>query len=291
MVKHKYNVMYAVMSVAILALLVTACFVDGAIARKIFVSKSGISFIFDAIGKMPAFGIGGISCIILLICSGQKSDVSKVWLTILRIAYIVAGIGFFSLAFKDFMDMLTTGKLVYIGCLGLGMIVYVLMLLPMIKLRPQSVMKYKKWAFTSVVAVCFIAVTVMAIKLIWGRERFIDSMNTNNAIKLWLIPQRLGGESMPSGHVAFAASALLLLPLCKINVKLGNCEYKLLFLIVLYIIVVAISRMIAGAHYLSDVGVSMALVLLISFISNRISFGKSCDSLYFKQNGVFDKLF
>lgn len=289
--KIKSIISYSAIALGVAALLIAASFFDSAVAQKLYIKNDGLGYVIEAIGKMPAFAICGYASIILLLCTKLKTQTNKAWVIILKIAYIMAGIGFFSLAFKDFLDLIFEGKLVYIGCLGMGGIVYLLCLLPLLKVRVQSLFKYKKWATTSAIAVCVIAVLVMAIKLIWGRERFIDSLNSGNATKLWLIPQRLSGESMPSGHVAFAASALLLLPLCKINSKLENCEYKLLFLVALYIIVVAFSRMRAGAHYLSDVTVSVALVTVVTLVTNIIAYGKKADRVYFKQNNVFDKLF
>lgn len=289
--KRKNIILYLALAVVIVALLVVAALLDSTIAQKLYVKNDSLGFVIEAIGKVPAFAICGFASIILLLCTKLKTQTAKAWVITLKIAYIVAGIGFFSLAFKDFFDLIFEGKTVYIGCLGMGVIVYLLCLIPLYKERVQSLLKYKKWAITSAIAVCVIAVLVMAIKLIWGRERFIDSLNSGNATKLWLIPQRLGGESMPSGHVAFASTALLLLPLCKINSKLENCEYKLLFCVALYIILVAFSRMRAGAHYLSDVSVAVAIVTVVTIVTNLIAFGKSADSIYFKQNNVFDKLF
>lgn len=128
-------------------------------------------------------------------------------------------------------------------------------------------------ALTVVVHVLLLLVVVSAIKLFWGRLRYRDMLNAAG-FSHWFIPQGITGNySFPSGHTAYCACAwavTLFAPLTGARWKKVLCY----LLPALAILVMAVSRVLAGAHYTSDVmigaGLSIALFYLAAAIVQRV---------------------
>ncbi|MEG0367511.1 MAG: phosphatase PAP2 family protein, partial [Coprobacillus sp.] len=79
-------------------------------------------------------------------------------------------------------------------------------------------------------------------------------------------------KSFPSGHSGNAACAMLLCVLPLLSAKLKGKENILFFIGLTFTIVVAISRIIMGAHFLTDVTVGIGLTLLIEAVLINIIF-------------------
>lgn len=79
-------------------------------------------------------------------------------------------------------------------------------------------------------------------------------------------------KSFPSGHTANAACAMLLCVLPLLNSHLEGKENLLFFIGVCFTFFVALSRIIMGAHFLTDVVTGMAISLVIQMIMARVIF-------------------
>jgi len=95
-------------------------------------------------------------------------------------------------------------------------------------------------------------VFVGIIKLLWGRVRFRDLTSDHSNYTPWFSPQGINGhESFPSGHTAMG---WMLLPLFLLTRKKS---WKVKFLvgsvILAWGVIVALGRVVIGAHYASDV--------------------------------------
>jgi membrane-associated phospholipid phosphatase len=99
--------------------------------------------------------------------------------------------------------------------------------------------------------------TVTLLKLVWGRVRYRDLAHAALDFTPWYAPQGWTGHaSFPSGH---AAIGWLLLPSLLIWPP-GSVGYRCAFAVsVGWGVFVAASRVVSGAHYLSDVLFSSAL--------------------------------
>jgi membrane-associated phospholipid phosphatase len=150
--------------------------------------------------------------------------------------------------------------------------------------------RIRKVAVVLGISVVATLVIVFIIKNIWGRPRMRYLVN-EDSIDLfrnwWQIDLSLKSEtsffvvlseefrSFPSGHTANAALMMFLPVLSIMNTKLKDKE-KVLFVIGIgWTMLVAISRIIIGAHFISDVTVSFLITLLIvyagfSFLDNRL---------------------
>lgn len=132
------------------------------------------------------------------------------------------------------------------------------------------------------VAVVFLQIGIVeGSKFIWGRVRFRDLLAAGSYEQFtqWYHPNGLNGhKSFPSGHTAGAGISYLamLLPLCSEKAKKHTSACFIIPFI--YTSTVAYTRLVMGAHYLSDVTVgatvSFTLVVIALAILEKKNVGK-----------------
>ena len=106
---------------------------------------------------------------------------------------------------------------------------------------------------------------VQSLKLAWGRVRFRDLNSSYSNFTPWIIPQGFNGnKSFPSGHTAMGWMVLPLLLL----VSNGKNKYLKMvkFSLISWGFLVAIGRVVIGAHYASDVLFSTGFAIIIYLI-------------------------
>lgn len=95
-------------------------------------------------------------------------------------------------------------------------------------------------------------ICIQTVKYLWGRVRFRELDIIFTQFTPWYSPQGITGfDSFPSGH---AAMGFMLLPLIVLFTNKKSWQRKLTIgLILIWGVVLALSRVIIGAHYASDV--------------------------------------
>ncbi len=114
---------------------------------------------------------------------------------------------------------------------------------------------------------------VSSLKLVWGRVRFRDLQPTAGDFTPWYSPQGWTGHaSFPSGHAALGwllLTSLLIWPR-------GTRPYRwTLAACLAWGVFVAASRVVAGAHYLSDVLFSTAFAFAVVGYAQRSASGQA----------------
>lgn len=110
---------------------------------------------------------------------------------------------------------------------------------------------------------------VFLLKIFWGRIRFRDLGEYYSNFTAWYIPNGINGnQSFPSGHAAmgFMLLALFIFVMDKPFYK------RILFkgLILCWAIVVSLSRVVIGAHFVSDVLFgSFIMIITYLFLTHR----------------------
>ena len=140
--------------------------------------------------------------------------------------------------------------------------------------------KLKKPLF--VLAVAGIAVMVVQLsciegmKYLWGRVRFRDLLadGSYEAFTPWYIINGINGnKSFPSGHTAGAGMSYLLMLFPFVFNKFKDRKQFCFWIPCVYTSIVAFTRLVMGAHYLSDVTVggivSFSVVLLAMAILQK----------------------
>lgn len=147
----------------------------------------------------------------------------------------------------------------------------------------KTVIRLAAMLFTVIIAEM---VLVNIIKIPWGRARmrlvaedaraaFMPWWDFGSNIKKALLAEGVAAEefkSFPSGHTANAACLMLLAFLPRINNKLAGKETLLFFISVAWGLMVALSRIIMGAHYVTDTVVGFGVTLAVVMIAYRIFF-------------------
>ena len=266
-----------------------------------YMSTNVFGLIFEVIGEMPLYLMLSIAGAILFSnCDDIKNKKLSITLKIILFAACVFGcyygwnrIGkYMSQIFPDTLSFLQTAWHMQVVKVILAIIVQVLMTLLFVKHKDLS-KKLLKFAIVILITALISEVIVHIIKPIIARERFratyvlqynnLDHIGftpwyvSNMALKKELLelPTHLSTyySSFPSGHTASAAMffPIMFLPLYieKFNNKKG-IALCIIFPTVATLIV-ALSRIVVGAHYMSDVLVGGTMTLVSSIFALKIT--------------------
>lgn len=145
-----------------------------------------------------------------------------------------------------------------------------------------------RWA-VMVIAVCAVqfAVLNLVVKPVWSRPRMrvIAATPGLEFQPWWVIGQpraaefiasgviRDGFRSFASGHTAHAATGLMFAALPAAGLKRDPRRRRLVFWVAVAVTaVVALGRIVAGAHFLSDVTCGFALMFALELLGARIAY-------------------
>lgn len=124
------------------------------------------------------------------------------------------------------------------------------------------------------IVVMFVQITVIeGMKYLWGRVRFRDLIadNSYDAFTPWYIINGINGnKSFPSGHTAGAAMSYLMMLLPYLSEKWKKNSQLCFWIPCIYTSAVAFTRLVMGAHYLSDVTIGGTVSFIIILITIRI---------------------
>lgn len=164
-------------------------------------------------------------------------------------------------------------RLAYSIIYGLGTGLIILFAFKYIKFDAKYITALKTVAVFGIVIMFLQLGVVECVKYIWGRVRFRDLIDAGSydAFTPWYVINGLNGnKSFPSGHTAGAGMSFLLMFLPYINEKLEKHSNLLFAVSFLYTAVVAFTRLVMGAHYLSDVTVGAIISFTIVIIAMKI---------------------
>ena len=137
--------------------------------------------------------------------------------------------------------------------------------------QPSSTHLYFSSLAIIVVLLYSLLVVNLITKPLWGRIRFNDLVHYSD-FTAWYLPQGYtGNRSFISGHVSMGVMVWALTPLIKKYSSNTQVIFKILFFV--WALIVALGRIIIGAHYLSDVFFSLGIGYGIFYLVNR-KFGK-----------------
>ena len=108
---------------------------------------------------------------------------------------------------------------------------------------------------------------VQVVKYFWGRVRFRELDAVYSQFTPWYLPQGITGfDSFPSGHAAMGW--MLLAVLILLDNKKKWLKNLVLTLIILWGVLLAMSRVIIGAHFASDVLFGSFFIIIAFFYFN-----------------------
>ncbi len=130
--------------------------------------------------------------------------------------------------------------------------------------------KRESVTFAIIAIIYFVSVIVImnVVKGVWGRMRIREMTDPLTQFTRWYVITPRGGfnnayASFPSGHAMNAAGSILLCLLPSFMPALAGKETVLKVIAYVWMVLVAFSRVIMGAHFASDVTVGILLSLLL----------------------------
>lgn len=135
----------------------------------------------------------------------------------------------------------------------------------MAKMSMKHLRKMKAIGMTTILLVLIATSVIDIIKAEWGRMRYRDMINPDLEFTPWYLPQGFTGHrSFPSGHTA-QASMLFTITMFANMVQNKLSKILCYLLPIICILVMAVSRVLLGAHFCSDVLFGMGITITLFY--------------------------
>lgn len=239
------------------ALLLLATFFDLRISQAVY-GKNLFSTIFEVLGEAPIQFLALFGALTLLRFRSKKTKAIN--------AVLAGAYGFLAAAFAFMLGFATINYVneniahelpVYVSLavalLGLGLAIWLSRAVP--KERAREAVTF---AVIAIVYALLIVIVMNSIKGVWGRLRMREMLDPISEFTPWYEIHFRGGfdnrfASFPSGHTMNAAGVILITLLPAIFDKLKGRGALLRMIAYAWAVVVGFSRVVAGAHFTTDV--------------------------------------
>lgn len=232
-----------------IVLLFIGAFYDYQITDALYHRAYGISMLFERFLLIPVQSI-----VIITMCMIQRK--TPCWWT-MPIAFIASGY-----MIQDALHYWVNLDTIWLLVTAVSAVVYTLVIYLIIKRIPTYWLDKQLHFFVFFTKVLITAIFITTIlKTVWGRIRYRDIQDVTQFC-VWYRPCGLvGNHSFPSGHTTAFTSILCLLQ-WKQNTyeKPSPLRYGL---ITLFIIAMPLTRMIMGAHFLSDTAIGFCITYTV----------------------------
>ena len=230
-------------------LAVVFSFYDLRISMRLYNPDAAWAHLLEAYGQIPGLIVALLGGSVLLRLRGWKTGWKNVLLTVFYSSFTLLA----ALVIWADLQGVQIGKEISVGwTLALGMLT-LLALQVLLRIVPRElIQRCEKPARVAVLLYVFAPLlTTWFFKFLWGRITFRELAAGYADFTPWYLPQGYTGHrSFISGHTGFA---WLVLPLTLL-VPIGTRAYYLVWLgVLLWGITVAVSRVVIGAHFASDV--------------------------------------
>ena len=288
----------AIAIVVALSLFITGLVLDFNITSKVYdpINTSWFGIILAGIGELPVV-IGLIFGGYGLIYSRAKRPVwVQVIMIILGVGFILAGVYFTFDTIKDWWSFKNTEDhktlLLIFGILSTILIDGVIIFLSIFLTRKVDKNVYFRVAVTILGTILIAVVLSNFLKYLWGRERPRVIFTKENPYDffnpVWdlhplraIIQKFTTGEtsnnykSFPSGHTVYASTGMLIFPLMSLlspkTKNLRALQIPLFYVGLGWAFMVAISRIYAGAHFMSDTAAGMLVTITSGIIGMLVA--------------------
>ena len=258
--------MYAI-GAAVMVILTINPGCDLALSERIINHSSVFGIIFELFGYWPTM-------LPLLLASAFMLFYRKKWslpvyiitgtLSVIGVIIGAAYIGAIPVLF--FVDHFKVGSNIF--AIPAVLIAAGLSLLLAKKIRPENRDALRSCSFIVVLYTLAAELVAYGVKIPWGRAR-PQELELGGVFTPWFIPQGVtGSQSFPSGHVLESTGILLIIfLLCWYSEKVRRYQLPLYLLSIGFILCVAISRILVGAHFASDVTMGALLGISVNLIA------------------------
>jgi len=241
---------------------------DYEVSKALINKQSSFAEFFNRFGELPV-GLGLLISTAILFGSRQKEK------KVNNVLGLIVGVPFMAL-FSFFTvimpinytyEHVETGipQFMMIVMIVMAILLFVITLLVINKVGAKQLRNYRSIAFVLILVSFGAVIFVNILKIIWARPR-MRSIDTIDQFKYWY---QINGptfdnelKSFPSGHTANAFVMIVY------SMFIKNPKYKRYFVTfaITWGSLVALSRVILGAHFLSDVVIGGFITILLFYI-------------------------
>ncbi|MDF7664260.1 phosphatase PAP2 family protein [Bifidobacterium sp. ESL0763] len=256
-------------AIGALVLLVVGTFADLRIDQALYLPGNGFSAFFERLAPVIGATVLMIgAALVFWTCEFGRERLS--WLLLAGLVYLGGTLVALALCYK------------YCRLFGAAYGVIAAVLIACIVRRiPQELRWRYRMAGIAIVAVFICSMAVLEVaKIAWGRVRFRAMQGDTGLFTPWYHPngKRFRAavaaaddiKSFPSGHSLFAGSTLSLSLLALAGPRSHRHEGVVYAVALAYALVVMVSRMMQGAHFLSDVTVGFSLIFLALWLARHL---------------------
>lgn len=230
--------------------LITATFFDLQIDIFVNNTRSVIATWFEKTGEMPSSLLITVALVFIVKCADIK------WVKIAGSAAALAAGGYFGSWFGERLftenDFQTPFSIIF----GVGFAATALFAMHFIAIPEKAKKPLILLSVLGLAAAGAETAVVGGMKSLWGRERFRKLDGNYSQFTPWYVINGINGlHSFPSGHTGSAGMSYLLMTLPLVSEKCRKYKTALFCGGFFYTSLVAATRLVMGAHYLSDVTV------------------------------------
>ncbi|MEG0692847.1 MAG: phosphatase PAP2 family protein [Oscillospiraceae bacterium] len=266
--KHKKIIGFSLLAIFLIALAVFFGIYDLQISNAIANAESGFGLAMELSGMLVAPYLF-IAAGLVIAVYYQKSLETAFKKTKIALGLIFA---FGGICFCGYIYVQLPSILNFFAFLITGLVCGVFIAL-LRKKTPEQIYELLKISLVTIVYLLAVLIVINIVKMLWGRVRFRE-MTDPSQFTPWFIPQGINGNrSFPSGHTSNAATLYVLTMFAPLVKK--NWQKALCYIVpILWIVVMAASRVMVGAHYCSDVLFGAIISVSLFYISKKFTLKK-----------------
>ena len=237
------------------------------ISKQIVNQNSGWAKFLQDYGMIP--GIFVLLSGVYLYYSFIKIK-SDAWSYIQRVVFFLVSSGLiFHLSEIIIGDFVTNNLIVF---LVISFTISLIVIIALhFKSQVQNILAVRYAKVVVGVALFGYVILIQGIKYFWGRVRFRELDAAFSQFTPWYLPQGITGfDSFPSGHAAMGWMLLALLIL--LSNKKEWIKNSAIVIIFLWGVTLALSRVVIGAHYASDVLFGSFFIIITFLIFIKIHY-------------------
>ena len=236
---------------------------------------------------MPVYYATMYACVALFVLALKKEN--KIDKYLMASIYAIGAFLSGALMFEDVVETFMNGIFKYLIALAIGALLVGYLFYVLKDRNQEQLLAQKKEMLVIVISIALIVIATFIIKEVMERTRFNDLLMQQGSFTPWY-KRGTGGDSMPSGHTAMAVALFAIIPyLKKIDLFKGK-NYLYYPVIGVYALLVALSRISMGMHFLSDTAVAMIVAFVISKAVTWCLLGFKEDKLDIKEGSLLNRL-
>jgi membrane-associated phospholipid phosphatase len=246
--------------------------------KLIYQPNSEFGKFFWMFGEQPGL-FAGLTCLALLTTrytgiDDKKRDYNRLFYGLLT----------FIMGFIISIQLIKYLELPFFPFIFIGFILSMILIVWANQLSDSKKKLIRVYAFIGVLTVILGILIPNAIKLVWARPRYRIMIGNDSLFRYWF--DRVGftfdddWKSFPSGHSAAATTTLIYTFLPQLFDKLKGKERSILIICSVWIVIVMVSRIVMGDHFMTDTlfGTGSAILVFSGlkylFLKNNIIKGK-----------------